>query len=65
MPTDTPRPSATVIPFPAPAGSNSGSDPRRAKPAVDPKPTAHCAIATGNGWYHEAALRDAEPARKG
>jgi Protein of unknown function (DUF2735) len=49
-----------------PAGGKSGLGVRRepVKPIADLKPERFADAAAGSGWYHEAAIQEAERARK-
>lgn len=57
-----PRPRAKIYQFPF----NATAAGRRAqdKPAVDPRCEHDLGIEFGSGWYHEAALREADRNRK-
>lgn len=57
-----PRPTAKIYQFPrhATAAGRREQD----KPVVDPRSEHDLGIEFGSGWYHEAALREADRNRK-
>jgi len=60
MNTDLNRGSAEIIPFPSRARTIAGELRDVAKPVAQfPLPRA-VKVASGSGWYHEAAIQDAE-----
>ena len=64
MSTNTYRGSAEIIPFPVLARTTPNKNREAAKPVtMFPVPRA-MKVASGSGWYHEAAIRDAEQARE-
>jgi hypothetical protein len=63
MNTDLNRGSAEIIPFPSRARTIAGELRDVAKPVAQfPLPRA-VKVASGSGWYHEAAIEDAERER--
>ncbi len=60
MNTNLNRGSAEIIPFPSRARTTAGELRDVAKPVAKfPLPRA-VQIASGSGWYHEAAIQDAD-----
>jgi hypothetical protein len=60
MNTDLNRGSGEIIPFPSRARTIAGELRDVAKPVAQfPLPRA-VKVASGSGWYHEAAIQDAE-----
>jgi hypothetical protein len=64
MTTNSYRASAEIIPFPVRARPASGERREAAKPVMTfPSPRA-VKVASSSGWYHEAAIEDADRSRK-
>ena len=57
MNTNPNRGSAEIIPFPSRARKNSGELRDIAKPATTFAAQRAAKVASGSGWYHEAAFR--------
>ncbi|UEM19080.1 DUF2735 domain-containing protein [Skermanella mucosa] len=57
--------SAKIIKFPARAGARLRSFAEEAKAAADPASAPVFEGASGSGWYHEAAIREADQNAKG
>ncbi len=64
MNTNPNRGSAEIIPFPSRARKNSGEPRDIAKPQPTFAAQRAAKVASGSGWYHEAAIQDAEQPRK-
>ena len=64
MNTSPNRGSAEIIPFPSCARKNSGDLRDIAKPATTLASSLAAKVASGTGWYHDAAIQDAERSRK-
>jgi uncharacterized protein DUF2735 len=64
MNTSPNRGSAEIIPFPSHARKNSGEPRDTAKPPPTFAAQRAAKVASGSGWYHEAAIQDAEQPRK-
>lgn len=58
------RESAKIYQFPAGGRSALGGHRHEAKPAADFTAPRVANVALGSAWYHEAAIEDAERARK-
>jgi hypothetical protein len=65
MPTNPHPQSAKIYPFPLKGRANAGFERETANPNPDLKPPQFRIAPFWSGWYHEAALREAEPGRKG
>ncbi len=64
MSTNTYRGSAEIIPFPVRARTNSNENREAAMPVtMFPVPRA-VKVASGSGWYHEAAIQEADQTRE-
>jgi Protein of unknown function (DUF2735) len=64
MTTNTYRGSAEIIPFPVRARTTSTEYREAAKPTtMFPVPRA-VKVASASGWYHEAAIQDADRTRE-
>jgi hypothetical protein len=64
MSTNHNRESAEIIPFPVRARASSGEYREAAMPVtMFPIPRA-VKVASGSGWYHEAAIQEADQTRK-
>jgi hypothetical protein len=64
MSTNTYRGSAEIIPFPVRTRPTPNESSEAARPVtMFPVPRA-MKVASGSGWYHEAAIRDADQTRK-
>jgi len=59
-----PRTSAQIIPFPIRDRSSAARSNSAALPEQIRKSPMIADIAGGSGWYHEAAVQDADPARR-
>ena len=64
MTTSFHRGSAKIYQFPVRARATDGSRREEVKPAADLVSPRVCEAASGHGWYHEAAIQEAEQARK-
>ena len=64
MNTNPNRGSAEIIPFPSRARKNSGERRDIARPAATFVAQRTAKVGSGSGWYHEAAIQDAERSRK-
>lgn len=64
MTTNRIRESATIYHFPA--GGRAGLEARREvhRPVAKPPAQTSAVMVTGNSWYHDEAVREAEKARK-
>jgi hypothetical protein len=58
------RESAKIYQFPAGGRSALGGHRHEVKPAADFTAPRVANVALGSAWYHEAAIEDAERARK-
>ena len=58
------RESAKIYQFPAGGRSALGGRRHETKPATDFTAPRVANVALGNAWYHDAAVQDAERARK-
>jgi len=56
--------SAVIIPFPLRARTTSNEYREAAKPATTFPASLAAKVASGSGWYHEAAIQEADQARK-
>jgi len=64
MSTNTYRGSAEIIPFPVRARTTSNENREAAMPVtMFPVPRA-VKVASGSGWYHEAAIQEADQTRE-
>lgn len=63
MTTSVERESAKIYQFPARGRASAGDVLAQAKPAAD-SASPRAKIVWGSGWYHDAAIQDAEPSRK-
>jgi hypothetical protein len=61
MTTDSQRPTAKIYQFPT-CTAVRGVEQRQ--PAMDASPVRYPATESGSGWYHEAAIQEAEPAAR-
>ncbi len=64
MSTNTYRGSAEIIPFPVRARTTSNEYSEAAKPVTMFPIPRTVKVASGSGWYHEAAIQDADETRK-
>ena len=55
---------AKIYQFPAGGKAGLGDGREQVKPIADLKPQRFVDAAGGSGWYHEAAIQEAERARK-
>jgi Protein of unknown function (DUF2735) len=58
------RPSAKILMFPAAARMSASNLSGKAKFAAELASLRHDLTDFGSGWYHEAAIEEAEQARK-
>jgi hypothetical protein len=63
MTTSVDRGSAKIYQFPARGRTTAGGYLAETKPAADAA-SPRAKIVWGSGWYHDAAIQDAEPNRK-
>ena len=64
MNTNPNRGPAEIIPFPSGVRKNSGERRDIARPVATFVPLRTAKAGSGSGWYHEAAIQDAERSRK-
>ena len=62
MTIDSPGRTAKIYQFPVRTAVRSVE--QRARPVTDVSPVRYPATASGSGWYHEAAILEAEQAAK-
>jgi hypothetical protein len=62
MTTDSQGRSARIYQFPVRTAARGAE--QRAKPVMEVLPMRYPATASGSGWYHEAAIQEAELAVK-
>ena len=55
---------AKIYQFPTRAETGIGENRENAKPVADATPQRFADAADGSGWYHEAAIQEAERTRK-
>jgi hypothetical protein len=64
MTTNSYRASAEIIPFPVRARPAPGEPREAAKPVATFASPRAVKVASSSGWYHEAAIEDADRSRK-
>ncbi len=64
MSTNTYRGSAEIIPFPVRARTTANEHREAAKPVTMFPVSRAVKVAAGSGWYHEAAIQDADQTRE-
>ena len=64
MSTNDYRGSAEIIPFPLRARTSSNEYREAARPVTLFPVSQVVKVAAGSGWYHEAAIQDADQTRK-
>ena len=62
MTTNVPRPSAQIIQFPVRARQSNGAQRDSMTPALDVRSQRFATVASGSGWYHDAAIQDSKRA---
>ncbi|GGC60572.1 DUF2735 domain-containing protein [Chelatococcus reniformis] len=64
MTTGFERPSAQIYQFPLGGRAVLARRRDETRSAAEPTPASTPAIAAGSGWYHEAAMQEADRSRK-